>query len=67
MRAVVYRGDETFRVEEIPVPQIGAGEMLVNVIGCGICSTDVVKARYGRAKPGAVLGHEISGEVSKVG
>lgn len=67
MKAVVYQGDETFRVEEVPVPQIGVDEMLVNVIGCGLCSTDIVRATYGRAKPGSVPGHEISGEVSKVG
>jgi len=67
MKTVVYHGAQEFSVEEVPVPQIGAGEMLVNVIGCGLCSTDVARAKYDRAKPGAVLGHEISGEVEKVG
>ncbi|MDH5362655.1 MAG: zinc-binding dehydrogenase [Aigarchaeota archaeon] len=67
MKAAVYHGDQEFRVDEVPIPQMGAGEMLVNVIGCGLCSTDVARAKYGRAKPGSVLGHEIAGEVDKVG
>jgi len=67
MKAVVYYDVKDFRLEEIPVPQISSAEILVRVKACGICSTDIFKAKYGKAKPGAVLGHEISGEVAEVG
>lgn len=67
MKAVVYYDMKDFRLEDIPVPQIGPEEILVEVKACGICSTDIFKAKYGKAKPGAVLGHEISGEVAGIG
>jgi len=37
MRAVVYRGVNDMRVETVPVPQIGPGELLVKIATCGIC------------------------------
>ena len=43
MRAVVYRGIEDLRVETVPVPEIGAGELLVKVAVCGVCPTDIKK------------------------
>ena len=67
MKTVVYYDVKDFRLEDIPVPQIGPEEILVRVKACGICSTDIFKAKYGKAKPGAVLGHEISGEVAEIG
>ena len=51
MKAVVYYGMEDFRLEDLSVPQIGPEEILVRVKACGICSTDVFKAKYGKAKP----------------
>jgi len=54
------------RVEEIPVPQIGPGELLVRIIASGICGSDVMEwYRLDRAP--LVLGHEIAGEVVEVG
>jgi L-iditol 2-dehydrogenase len=67
MRAIIYKGDNEYRVENIPKPEIRPREILVNVKLCGICSTDIFKADYGGAKPGAVLGHEVAGEISEVG
>ena len=43
MKAVVYRGKDDLRLEEIPIPEPGAGEMLVRVDACGICPTDLKK------------------------
>jgi L-iditol 2-dehydrogenase len=54
------------RVEEAPVPSIGAGEALVRTRACGICSGDVV-AWYIRRKAPLVFGHEPSGEIVEVG
>ena len=43
MRAAVYRGNNKVVVEEVPVPEIGPGELLVKVHSCGICHTDLKK------------------------
>lgn len=67
MKAVVYYDANDFRWEDVPTPEIGKNEVLVKVKAAGLCSTDVWKAIYHRAKPGSVLGHEVSGEVAKTG
>ena len=36
MKAAVYRGVNDVRLEDVPVPEIGAGEILVRVHTCGI-------------------------------
>ena len=54
------------RVEEEEVPRIGADEILVRGLSCGICSGDVVPW-YIRKKAPLVLGHEPSAEVVEVG
>ena len=41
MMAVVYHGQNDVRLEEVPVPKIGPGELLVRVHTCGICGTDI--------------------------
>jgi len=67
MKAVVYYDVDDFRWEDVETPEIGPDEILVKVGACGLCSTDVWKAIYRRAKPGSVLGHEVSGEVAETG
>ncbi|MEM2930374.1 MAG: alcohol dehydrogenase catalytic domain-containing protein [Thermoproteota archaeon] len=67
MKALVYRDFNDFRWEEVETPSIGPDEILVRVRACGLCSTDVWKAMYHEAKPGTVLGHEVSGEVAETG
>ena len=67
MKAIVYYDANDFRREEVPTPEIGPDEVLVKVRACGLCSTDIWKAVYRRAKRGSVLGHELSGEVEKTG
>jgi len=54
------------RIEEDPVPEIGADEVLVRTAACGICSGDVVPW-YIRKKAPLVFGHEPVGEVADVG
>ncbi len=66
MRVAVWYNNQDVRVEEMPVPQIGRGEILVKIIASGICGSDVMEwYRIHRAP--LVLGHEIAGEVVKVG
>jgi L-iditol 2-dehydrogenase len=43
MQAVVYRGTNELRLEIVPVPHIGPGELLVRVAVCGVCPTDIKK------------------------
>lgn len=64
MTAAVYVGDGRVAVEEVPTPDPGPGELLVEVSECGICGSDLhlVFDRY--ARPGAILGHEWSGIVA---
>ncbi len=67
MRAAVYRGVNDVRLEEVPVPEIGAGEILVRVHTCGICGTDLKKISTGSHSAPRIFGHETSGVVAKVG
>ncbi len=67
MKAAVYQGDRQIRLEAVPVPRIGPGELLVRVTGCGICATDVNKVDHALLKPPAVLGHEVAGTVAVLG
>jgi L-iditol 2-dehydrogenase len=67
MRAAVYRGVDDVRVETIPVPEIGPGEVLVKIHTCGICGTDLKKIHTGSHDAPRVFGHEMSGTIAKVG
>src|SRR6266436_4060969 len=67
MKAAVYRGVNDIRLEEVPVPEIGAGEILVRVHTCGICGTDLKKIATSSHSAPRIFGHETSGVVAKVG
>jgi len=67
MRAVVYRGINDMRVETVPVPGIGTGELLVKVATCGICGTDLKKIHTGSHSAPRIFGHEMSGTVVATG
>lgn len=66
MRVAVYYNNQDVRLEEMPVPVIGPGEILVKVFASGICGTDVIEW-YRIKKAPLVLGHEIAGEVFQIG
>jgi L-iditol 2-dehydrogenase len=67
MRAGVYRDKGVVRVEEVPVPSVGDGEMLIKVAACGICGTDIKKIFQRYVEPPQILGHELAGTVVAVG
>ncbi|HET8923072.1 MAG TPA: alcohol dehydrogenase catalytic domain-containing protein [Candidatus Acidoferrum sp.] len=67
MRAGVYREKGIVRVEEVPVPGIGDGEVLIKVAACGICGTDIKKIFHAYVAPPQILGHELAGTVVAVG
>lgn len=67
MRAVVYRGVNELRIEEVPVPRIGPSEILVKVGACGVCPTDIKKIQFGTQAPPRIYGHETAGTIVRVG
>jgi L-iditol 2-dehydrogenase len=67
MQAAVYRGINDVRVETVPVPHIGPGEMLVRVHSCGVCGTDLKKIATGSHSAPRIFGHETSGVVAALG
>jgi L-iditol 2-dehydrogenase len=67
MHAAVYRGVNDVRLETVPVPKIGPGEMLVRVHSCGVCGTDLKKISTGSHSAPRIFGHETSGVVAAVG
>ena len=66
MRVAMYYDNRDVRLEEMPTPRIGAGELLVKVVASGICGSDVMEW-YRIKKAPRVLGHEIAGEIVEVG
>jgi L-iditol 2-dehydrogenase len=64
MLAAVYRGVNDVRLETVPVPEIGPGEILVKVHTCGICGTDLKKIATGSHSAPRIFGHETSGTVA---
>ncbi len=67
MQAVVYHGQNDLRLETVPVPEIGSGELLVRVHTCGICGTDLKKIATGSHSAPRIFGHETAGQVVAVG
>ncbi len=67
MQAGVYRGAGRIGVEEVPVPEILEGEVLIRVGACGICGTDLKKVHANLVRPPQILGHEIAGTIVDVG
>lgn len=66
MRVAMYYSNKDVRLEEMPRPRIGPGELLVRVEAGGICGSDVMEW-YRRHKVPLVLGHEIGGEIVEAG
>jgi len=67
MRAAVYRAVNDVRLETVPVPEIGPGELLVKIATCGICGTDLKKIHMGSHSAPRIFGHEMGGTVVAVG
>ena len=66
MKVAMYYNNNDVRIEEMPIPEINENELLVKVRVCGICGSDVMEW-YRIKKAPIVLGHEISGDIVKVG
>jgi threonine dehydrogenase-like Zn-dependent dehydrogenase len=68
MKAVVFRGKDQIRLEELPKPKPHAGEAVIRITATTICGTDVhiVRGEY-PVRPGLVLGHEPVGVIEELG
>jgi L-iditol 2-dehydrogenase len=64
MKAAVYRAIDQVVCEAIPIPEIGAGEVLVRIDTCGVCGTDLKKIHTGSHAAPRVFGHEMAGTVA---
>jgi len=67
MKASVYYGKNDIRFEDLPVPEIEDGDILLKMKSCGLCGTDIHKAQHQTVTGPVVLGHEVAAEVVKVG
>lgn len=71
MKAAVFYGKHDLRIEELPMPTVGENDVLIKVMSCGICGTDVhiFEGDKGCADSpaGTVLGHEFAGVVEAIG
>jgi L-iditol 2-dehydrogenase len=69
MKAVVVRAPQDYAVEDVPIPAIPADGMLLEVLACALCGSDLRTLRSGHRKVKFpwTLGHEICAKVDKVG
>ena len=71
MKASVYHGPNDIRVEDVPVPEITDGELLIKVLSTSICGTDlrIYHGNHRKYPEGTVRipGHEVVGVIEKVG
>ena len=66
LKAALIVGKGVVRLEDLPNPKIGPGELLVGMRACGICGTDLEKVHGDSITP-PVLGHEVAGVIERVG
>jgi len=66
MRVAMYYSNRDIRIEEVPRPKIGPGELLIRVEASGICGSDVMEW-YRINRTPLVLGHEIAGTIEEAG
>lgn len=67
MKAQVFRGVNQLSYEEVPKPDIGEDEVLVQVKVVGLCQSDIKKICYPLYEPPRIFGHETAGEIAAVG
>jgi len=72
MKAVVVHGPGDLRIDQLPDPTPGAGEVLISMEWGGICGSDLAYARHGSSgtavlKQPLVLGHEFAGRIAQLG
>lgn len=66
MKAGMYHSNSDVRVEQLPTPELGAKDILVEVMACGICGSDLMEW-YRMKRAPLVLGHELTGRIVQTG
>jgi len=66
LKVSMWYNNKDIRIEEVPTPKPGRKEILVKIISCGICGSDIVEW-YRLPRAPLIQGHEIGGEVVEVG
>jgi L-iditol 2-dehydrogenase len=66
MLVAVYYNNRDVRIQEMPMPEIAEDELLLKVMACGVCGSDVIEW-YRVPKAPRVLGHEATGVIAKAG
>jgi L-iditol 2-dehydrogenase len=66
MKAAVFRDGKGIVIEEIPIPEVEPGGVVIKVRACGICGSDLHRYRHG-GNDGWIMGHELSGDVVEAG
>ncbi len=66
MKAVIYHAYDDIRLEDVPVPSCASGELLIQVHGCGLCGSDILKIVQQAPAP-VKLGHELTGTIVECG
>jgi L-iditol 2-dehydrogenase len=66
MKAIIYHSYDDVCLENVPIPTIHDGELLVRVHGCGLCGSDILKIAQ-QAPPPVKLGHELAGTIAQRG
>jgi L-iditol 2-dehydrogenase len=69
MRCAVWVGGPDFRIEELPAPEPGRGQVRVRVHACGVCLTEVhtIQGLFGEPRPPRLMGHEYGGLIDALG
>jgi len=69
MSAVIFKGPLNYGVENVPIPSVSKGEVLLKVSACGLCGSDLRTLKFGHRKisPPFIIGHEVCGEIVEVG
>jgi 2-desacetyl-2-hydroxyethyl bacteriochlorophyllide A dehydrogenase len=67
MTASVYVGDGRLEVQQVAMPELAPGDVLVEISHCGVCGTDLHLVLEQIARPGSVLGHEWAGTIAALG
>ena len=69
MRAARFHAPGDIRLEDVPEPSAGPGDVVIRVRNCSTCGTDVKISRHGHHHivPPRTLGHEIAGEIAELG
>lgn len=69
MKAAIFKGPHQIGIQDLPIPQPAADQVLLKILGCGVCGTDahIYSGQLNVARPPVVLGHEITGIIEEVG